>query len=636
MSHNSVCEFYSSTIPDSDDKVQIFRYVNKSTNTVYFGLQSIALYIHRLLINFRASIIFTEDFNQQWQRLGRLMFTELDASLILPTSTIISSTILDQNTLPEIFRSNMYVNEDYRRLIETHSQIETISFDYSSFLCTATRIPFRVAKSLGLLAFAQILKPTYFHMLYVAFFKSHSFNEQLVTYLAGELRTSRRLYAEFIPYPQSYNELIISATQDIISQEELIQSLQNNVRCIYTFHFNLNDIQVKNILKDANILRTFDSNNEQTELEFKELQTCHRALIETRRKEEENRNLEYVDIDEPLNRLHSQKKLPLSYKTTSDHTLAILRILVRIFIVVNRYLGVTITQEQEEFFTQIFELVRMTKDDYDFVTFENDKPFKLKDERSKYFKIGEIVHLFIQLDRLARITADTLWWSHFLDNLCTRDFHTIIDTISDYTRFLKHYYIGGIYESAIANLIIFMHGVCNIEKKNIDVLKNIRSFGSNFNSVKNFYIINFNTPKDSPLLAYFQEALLNPDRLKLFKFQPNEMKALLQRNQIKTKDQESIINYCVELLHKADESKNTPNEYDPDLDGEIRFKFSTIDFTKLIPLPSANTFNVNNAPTESMKLYTQTIGVAHLFHEICIQQRYGIPGIVCNIKSNVK
>lgn len=643
MSLDTSVHFYVAHIPTTANTTQIVRYERNASNSFYFSLESISQCVNHFVNSFGAETIFTADFFHYWSTFNVKVFTEIECQLIIPPQFLLSIEETEPKLWPRLMlppNEKIYLNDEYADLIQEYGIFGQPVTDNFCLLLNNDVIGgngiIKFAHSLSFLSLIRILQPKYVLMMYSMFFKTTYIEEYDIEYIHRVLKETTSIIGrdEITIIEQIVR--IIQTNPDLPENvdgnefERLIRTTTEQIKTIINFHLIFTTTEAQNLLKNLNILRQFGTDNEST------LQ-LYNSIFKINDTTRQNGILRRDALTRQLEADYHEFQLKCSRKLRlvgdSDTILSITKILIKIILAVNDYLNINVSEQQTKFFQEIFNMSPF--DSYD----EREEIFEILStpprKSNKDYKVGEIVLLFLNLDRLSRTSADTLWLTKFLDIVCSSKFNNIIETISDYMLFFKRLFVGPIYESSISNVILYLQGSLAQNKEQVDLLKNIKQHQKMSNFQHKFSITNFKWPIENPLIVFFESMLNDGRKFTNFKQKTKADQIREQMLRISQNKQEEIIQLCINVV--AEEKRN-------DFQGQVnmtdirgrKYNFNTINYKEIITLPDPKTLSLLNASEDAISLFNEIQSTTYLFSELCNRMLYSVPEVVCKVNSAYK
>lgn len=622
-------DFKTILINDISRELHIVTY-SKANFSIYFSLQSIAQCINILIEELGAKEIFTMDFFHRWQDLDLKCFTEYQLQLLIPLNLIMDPATEIYNPVPLSLRSIRYLNFEYGETVNRYSQYDQIVHD---IFCIAERLNLtsdenthKFTNSLGFLSLIPILKLKYVRILYFTFFDMNHLDSHDIEYIAQTLTLNRqRLMATDISNVFQLEPENVTFNIDIIDEERkfaFIMKFNRACKIFKSFAFNIMDEQSSYISKNLNVMTQFGLDRRTIEDFFKAIPRMS------------SRDLTTTQI-QLLCEPHISE-----FDKMGENELYVLKSIIKIHLMIQRMTGVSINDEDLKFYTRILHQKFTTDLDSLLYSSPNDNCNQSTDIVSyetgvgskriliKNYTMGEILLEFIQLYQYAQTNLNTIWICKFIETSCSPRFSNLVNIMADFVPFFQHFFTNDFNINSINNIIIFLQGMCAPDEQNINMLKNPKDFKikqMNVQNFKTFSLTRYKSYNTNPLITFI-ELLLGSRQKMQYLINLNTMSDMERHKILSLIDpgEQKFIDYIYDLI------ESDPNDVQ-DLSGNRRFNLENIDYDKIVPIVSTNTFNENNTSISSLQLFNGIINQTTFFHELSNRIIYKIPGVVCNI-----
>lgn len=600
----------------------------KTNLTVYFSLQSIAQCINAMIKQYDTREVFAEEFFKQWDDLNLKCVTEFPLQLLIPINLILEASTETHNRMPISLANIRYLNDEYNKLVETYSNYDEFVYDIFCFAerqnLTSSDNRHYFIHSLAFLSFIPILKLKFIRILYKAFFNIDLLNSNDIDYIAKTLATNRKtIKPEDIANVFQLTVDDLNLNIDISTEHKTSFILKFNRACkiFKSFAFNIMDQQSAYISKNLQIMSQFGLDHRTIQEQFENLPKFKKEKLT-----HEQTNLLCRDIS-------------LAHKDITNldnNEISVLQSIIKIHIMIQRMTNVPINEDDLNFYRRLLrqkysiELDDLFSDTNCGSELDNDiVSYKIVGSSSrkliKNYTIGEIVLEFLNLYKHAQNNINTLWLCRFIELSCDPQYSNIINIMADFVPCFQHFFTNDFNINGINNIVIFMQGMCHPDEQNLETLKNpveLRLKQKSLRNFKRFTLTRYKAYNSNPLLTFI-ELLLGTHKDNIL-VNINALSDMERHQLINLVDhtEKSFIDYIYDLAES--------NEYH-DLGGTTRFNLDSIDYDRLVPIVSTNTFNENNTSTSSLQMYNNILNQTTFFHELSNRITYKIPGVVCNI-----
>lgn len=641
MTQINKIEFKTVIIDGTERDINIITY-SKENYSMYFSLQSLAQSINELLLIYGAREIFHLEFFERWEQLNLKCFTEFQLQLLIPINLIMEPSTEIFNPMPFYLSSLRYLNYNYQRFVENHSDHLSISND---IFCIAEKQGFtsntdnhhKFVNSIGFLSLISILKLNFIHKLYRTFFMVNLLNSYDVEYIYETLILNRATPNSFdaanVFQINEEDETFKFLPTDLEPAAKHLFATRFNRACkiFKSFAFNIMDEQSLYISKNLQIVTQFGMNREAIENDFKRIPKITQQQMT-------EQQLEMIC------------RYPVSQDNISVIELNILHSIIKIHLMIQRMTNVKIHKDDLAFYrtilktrysTDLSELLFDCPQDGSTTDFNNTDEYisyETVDGKNclvKNYTIGEIIGEFIQLYEYAQASPNTIWLCKFIKISCNTRYSNLVNIMADFVPFFQRFFTHDFNINSINNLIIFLQGMCKPDISKIASLNRIRDIRQlDVRNFKSFSLTNYHSFNSNPLVTFIDLILTSKQHQKQqFLINMNTLSETERHNLITLFDpkEQQFIDYIYEL--EKNNSKQDSRQI-LDLGGNVRFNLQDIDYEHIVPTVSTNTFNENNITTSSKKLFNGILDQTVFFHELSNRTIYKIPGVVCNI--NIK
>lgn len=635
MTHINKITFSTVIIDGTNRELNILSFA-KENYAIYFSTQSVAQCINELLNEYGANEIFHTNFAIKWTELKFLCFTEFQIRLLTPINLIIEPSTEFANPFPVVLTNARYLNDAYKATIENYADYTALVNDVfciaeqRDLLVTSTHgYVHQFINSIAFLSFIPILKLRYLRKMYTTFFRMDLMNSDDIEYIYETLVLNRtRINPDTLANVfQLTPDMVHFQPRDLDDNGRQLFVAQFNRACrvMKSFAFNLFSEQSMYIAKNLQIVQQFG-------LDRMAIEEAFRAMPKLRQSDDgyTQRQIELLCMEQPAQNINVAELL-------------ILQSLIRIHLMIQRMTAVYINKEDLAFYQRILrtrfssdlnELIfddtctnRNQNDDYLTISYET---IDGKRTMVKNYTIGEIIGEFVRLYARAQQYPDTLWLCKFIEIICNPCYANLVNVMADFVPFFQRFFTNDFNINSINNMVIFMQGMCKPDENKLKTLKDFRDLRQmDVRVYKTFSLVRYKAINTNPLITFMDLVLLNKNKNFLINLNTmTEPQRNMLVNLIDPKEQD-FINYIYEMvIAKGDKDNGL------DLTGDRRFNLQNIDYEKLVPKVSTNTFNENNTTNAAMTLFTTISDQTLFFHELTNRCIYKIPEIVA--KLNIK
>lgn len=603
-----------------------FSIVNYS---IYFSMQSVAQCINEMLAKYGPEELFYDDFTVKWKQLDLKCLTEFELEILVPANLILQPSTELHNPMPFRLVGIRYLNDKYGETIRSHGDIHNIHNDP---FCIAEQNDWlfdgdyhtKFMNGIGFLSLIPIIRMPHLRKMYKTFFQTDMINSNDIDYIHDTLVANRlRMEEEEVANVFQLDlENVFFEPEDVDGdvKQRYVKRFNRGCRIFKTFAFNIMDEQSLYISQHLQIVNQFGLDRATVLEDFKKIP-----------------KLPQQDMN------HVQKELlcrDRTQNTFGEPELNILQSIIKIHLMIQRMTNTQIHEDDLKFYRHILATKFSTV--LEELICVDDTPIANIVNRTgiiKNYTMGEIVGEFLELYDAAQRNSDTLWLCKFIKMSCHPRYSTLVSIMADFVPFFQRFFTNDFNVDSINNIIIFLQGMCSTDNQ-FTSLQNFNSLKHlDVEKFKTFTITKYEGYNANPLVTFVD--LMLTSRLAQqhnFMVNLNTLNETERHNLISLIDpnEQQFIDYIYQLMSTAAaEARQTAYgdalNMTHDLSGDERFNLQDIDYEKIVPIVSTNTFNENNVTCASMQLFKGILNQTTFFHELTNRIVYKVPGIVSNI-----
>ena len=631
-------EFYTTTIGGERNNVDIVRYLAPSNAFISFSVESVATAINLLIDTLSPTKVFRPEFLSTWQtrHIDRMTVTIL-RNIFPNEMTVELNSIIK---LPEYIKSQRFLSTQYADML---TDFGTGIYARDTICMAEKKIPSvlldggLVTRSFAILSLLPILTMDSFRALYATLFNSTLTGIEQLETLAELLLTNRnRNLASANVFQLNLSDVLLlfddNNNNDSDSDSDgsegdsraltFVRKFNDTLRAIKPFALVLTPQQLVLVNESTTILSQFVCNQNYLSHDFRLLNKLPTG---------NGQSEDYI-----IQKYCERKRLQQTNVSIATEE-RIFKILIRIFFMVRHYLNFQLDPADISFFQKIFDnTVVDTEQNMEILEPAQNTPCRVDVSAlaKKSYTIGQLISLFVELDRVASNHVTTSWLCSFINLACSQKMPNIINMMGQFVPLFDRYLIPPINVDSLNNLILFLQGDCNANRDVIEAIKNTRG-RLNLGRINNISITRVTKVTEDPLTECIESLVARNTRFRKFN-SLNEKQRARVVNLVHPNPKQLIdyvyqiqMDYCNQPNTGNDPCKNTPAR---DLSGESKYHFSSIDIDNLVPLVSTQTFNENNVNIPSLTLFNSLLDKSTLFLELVNRLNYDVPGVVATLQ----